>query len=193
MDSTSLLLGAAIGVAGAFGTGFLKKAGEDLYSWTKKKLFPKSVESQHKPQLVVHLNRDDLSKVTHEVNNTTPPLLERINSISLDEINTAIKDAPPLQRDRVAESYIGLKVEWETRFIGGRPRDNNEIRLHLSVEDAKHHPRSVWCEVPINQYRELGIMKEGENVRVSGQIQKIAEHGIDLTDARLQFYRNTPT
>jgi hypothetical protein len=40
MDLTSFALGVVVGTIGAFFTGFLKKAGEDAWSWSKAKVFP---------------------------------------------------------------------------------------------------------------------------------------------------------
>jgi hypothetical protein len=45
LDPNSFTLGAVVGIVGAFGTGFLKKAGEDFYSWVKNKIHPKLPES----------------------------------------------------------------------------------------------------------------------------------------------------
>ena len=43
-DPVSFVWGAVVGIFGAFGTGFLKKAGEDFYSWVKNKVNPKPPE-----------------------------------------------------------------------------------------------------------------------------------------------------
>ena len=68
MNTSSFLIGVAIGVIGAFGTGFLKKAGEDLYSWLKRKINPKSVSTTN-PQVIMHLHN---SNVTNHEENTLP-------------------------------------------------------------------------------------------------------------------------
>lgn len=114
--------------------------------------------------------------------------LERVSLVTLDEINTAISEAPPLQRDRVAERYIGLRVEWETVFVGGTLQGNGNIRIQLTVPDGKHYPKSVWCEVPASEYRELGILPEGSKVRAAGEIAKIGSSGVALEDVRLHIY-----
>jgi hypothetical protein len=66
MDISSLFIGVAIGIIGAFGTGFLKKAGEDLYSLVKAKINPKSTATVP-PQVVVHLY-DDRTNTIESVN-----------------------------------------------------------------------------------------------------------------------------
>ena len=186
---TSFFWGAAIGIVGAFATGFLKKAGEDCYSWVRKKINPTAVE-QHPSHLIIHMNSESAISTTPGISiaKSQYPHLERVSMVTLDEINTAIFDAPPLQRDRVAESYVGLRVEWETMFIGGTLKDSDNIRLQLTVPDVKHQPRSVWCEVPASEYRELGILPEDSKVRVSGEIAEFGSGGVTLKDARLHIY-----
>jgi len=39
-DPVSFAWGAVVGIVGAFGAGFLKKAGEDFYLWAKTKVHP---------------------------------------------------------------------------------------------------------------------------------------------------------
>lgn len=189
MDFTSFLWGAAIGVVGAFATGFLKKAGEDCYSWVRKKTNPKTAE-QHPPHLIIHMNSETGPPIATGISVSDPQLsvLERISLVTLDEINTAIFEAPPLQRDRVAESYIGLRVEWETKFVGGTLKDDENIRIQLTVPDGKHYSKSVWCEVPSSEYRELGILPEASRVRVTGEIAKIGSSGVVLENVRLHIY-----
>jgi len=187
MDISSFLWGAGIGVVGALATGFLKKAGEDGYSWVKKKINPKaSTPTSH---IVIHVDSDGSSGAKLKLSNAEPPnsLLDRVSTISLDEINKSLEEAPPLQRDHIAGSYSGLRIEWDTKFVGGKLRDNGDIRLHLSVP-GDTRPASVWCNVPSVEYRELGILPEGAKIRVAGEIDRIADYGIDITNARLHIY-----
>lgn len=187
MDTSSFLWGAAIGVVGAFATGFLKKAGEDSYSWLKKKINPMSEESSAS-HLIIHMNAENGLETAESISRSGRPLLKRVSVISLDEINTSLADAPPLQRTRIAESYVGLRVEWDTQFVGGKLQEDGDIRLQLTIPNAKHQPKSVWCKVPAAEYRELGILPEDSKIRVSGEIEAVASHGIELKEARLHIY-----
>lgn len=189
MDISSFLWGATIGVIGAFATGFLKKAGEDSYSWMKKKINPKSTEPTAS-HLIIHMNAESGLNTSKGISLSEPqrPVVERVSEVTLDDINTSIVDAPPLQRTRVSDSYVGLRVEWDTYFVSGKLRENGDIRLQLTIPDAKHQPKSVWCEVPASEYRELGILPEDSKIRVSGEIESIAEYGVNLKDARLHIY-----
>lgn len=189
MDISSLLLGAAIGVVGVFTTGFLKKAGEDFYSWAKKKINPNAAAFSPS-HLIIHMNTESSPSMIESDSHSEPqrPVVERVSVVTLDEINNSLVNAPPLQRDHVAENYVGLRVEWDTQFVGGKQQENGDIRLQLTIPDARHQPKSVWCEVPASEYRELGILPEGSKIRVSGEIEEIASYGIDLKDACLHIY-----
>jgi hypothetical protein len=177
MDLTSFLWGAAIGVACAFGTGFFKKAGEDCYSWAKRKINPKLAE-KNPPHLIIQMNTDGAPNIKQD----------KVSAVTVDDIRNAINNAPPLQRDRVAEGYIGLQVEWEALFKHGTLTKKDEIRVLLTVVDAKLYYGFVRCTVPAKEYRALGILPENAKVRVYGEIAEIDGQVIDLKDARLHIY-----
>lgn len=55
MDLSSFTIGILIGAVGVFATGFLRKAGEDLYVLIKRRIKPERLESDV-PQVVVNLH-----------------------------------------------------------------------------------------------------------------------------------------
>jgi len=187
-DSTSFLWGIALGVIGAFGAGFLKKAGEDCYSWMRNKVNPKPPE-QHPPQVVIHVARDGTSAVSDELppGALEPVSIERVSGITLEKIRDAIKKSPPLQRDHIANSYVGIRVEWDTYFKGGSRIDNDMIRVRLTTSQD-HSLDTIWCEVPFSDYRELGVLSEGSKIRVAGEIAEAGSWDIKLKDAHLYIY-----
>ena len=90
-DFTSLLWGIALGVIAAFGTGFLKKAGEECYSWIRSKVGHKP-PAQHPAQVVIHLagngsltTSDDSYPVVLE-----PVSIERVSGITFEDIRNVI-------------------------------------------------------------------------------------------------------
>ena len=187
-DFTSFLWGVAIGVIGAFGAGFLKKAGEDCYSWMRNKASPRPA-TDHPPQVVIHVARSDNVTASGEPtpNDLEPISIERVSAVTFDEIAKAIEKAPPLQRDYVESSYVGLRVEWDTYFKTGSRRDNNMAMLLLTT-DANLASNTIWCEVPFDEYRELGVLPEGSKIRVAGEIAKAGRWDITLKNARLYIY-----
>lgn len=188
MDTSSLIFGIGLGVVGAFGTGFLKKAGEDCYGFLKKKLNPKGAE-QHAPQLIVQFAQNGASSTVDNspLVNLEPASIERVSPLSFNDIAEAISSAPPLQRNHVAESFKGLHVEWDTYFKNGYSSENGTIRLRLGTEQ-RASLNTVICEVLAADYRELGILPEGSKIRVFGEIESASTFDIELKDVRLHIY-----
>jgi hypothetical protein len=188
LDLASVLFGVGIGVLGAFGTGFFKRAGEDAYVWIKKKINPTSVD-QHSQQIIVHVAKEPDGLT--QVGLTSSPeakLAERIDSITFDEIRAAIQAAPPLQRDSVAERYVGLRIEWDAYFKSGSKKNGGLLRLRLTTSD-KFAADTIYCEVAQDDYRELAILPAGSKIRVSGEITKASSWQVDLKNVRLHIYR----
>jgi hypothetical protein len=193
MDKSSLIIGVVIGIIGAFGTGFLKKAGEDLYSLLKVKINPKSVAIAT-PPIVVHL-RD--SRTNTQIDSSLPAQLApaaivSLSQVSFDDIEKAIDSAPPMQREHIAESYVGLKVEWDAYLRSANKRENGKIFLRLGI-DKDYRGRSVLCEVVAEEYRVLGILPKGAHIRVSGEIVKASTFDVELSNARLQISSDATT
>lgn len=189
-DVTSLIWGVALGVIGAFGAGFLKKAGEDFYSWMRKKVglkIPEQAVAQ--PQVVIQVTRNDTVTAIVEptANDLSPISIKRVSGITFDEISQAIKKAPPLQQELVEESYVGLRIEWDTYFKSGSHREKDMIMLLLTTDSAVGS-NTIWCEVPFNEYRELGILPRGAKIRVAGEITSASVWDVKLKDARLYIY-----
>lgn len=190
MDISGFLFGVAIGIVIAFGTGFLKKAGEDFYLWLKGKVNPRSIAHQT-PQVVVHLRDERENDFPMAVQpGLAPASIERLNLVSFDDIEKAIDDAPPMQRDHVASRFEGLKVEWDAYLRAARARKDGNVYLRLSV-DKDYRGRSITCEVPGNEYRELGVLPQGSHIRVLGEISKAESFDVQLSDVRLQILPKT--
>ena len=186
-DFTSVIWGIAIGVFGAFGAGFLKKAGEECYSWIRNKVSPKSPD-QHAPQVVIQVTKDSHVLANGEPipKELEPTSIERVSSITIDEIREAIGKAPPLQQKHVASSYVGLRVEWDAYFNSGTRHDNDMVSLILKMDTGTS--QFITCEVPFNEYRELGVLPAGSKLRVAGEIAVVDSLFIALKDARLLIY-----
>lgn len=187
-DSISFLWGIALGVIGAFGAGFLKKAGEECYSWIRNKVSPKTPD-HHPPQVVIHVAGNQSPITSDEIPpaELAPVVIERVSGISFDEIRNAIEKVPPLQQEHVANSYVGIRVEWDTYFKGGTRRENDMVSVRLTT-NPDHPLNTIWCEVPFNDYRELGVLKKGAKVRVIGEISEAGLFDISLKDVHLYIY-----
>jgi hypothetical protein len=188
-DFPSFALGIALGVIGAFGAGFLKKAGEECYSWIRNKVSPKPSE-QHPAQVVIHVAGTGGHVASEEIAPSTlePVSVKRVSSITVDDIREALDKAPPLQREHIANSYVGIRVEWDTYFKGGRPRDNDMVMVRLTTNFDRPSD-TIWCEVPLSEYRELGVLPAGSKIRVSGKLTKADPWDIELEDVHLVIYQ----
>ena len=181
---SSLLVGVAIGAIGAFGTGFLSEAGKDLWGSIARRFWPQHKDNN--PQVVIQLDssaKDSESSTSHLASSS----IERVSPVTFHEIEQAIEKAPPMQRDRVAEAYQGIRVEWDSYFRGGDAWEEETIRVRLSVEE-KFVGRTIICVVPAKEYRELGVLPEGTKIRVSGEISRARSYEVELRDVRLQFF-----
>lgn len=187
-DFSSFLWGIALGVIGAFAAGFLKKAGEESYSWIRNKVSPK-LPAQHPAQVVIHLAGNGSLTTSDESHPAVlePVSIERVSGITFEDIRNAITKASPLQRDHIANSYVGIRVEWDTYFKGGSRRDNDMVRIRLTTS-LESSLDTIWCEVPLSDYRELGVLPEGSKVRVAGEIVEAERWGIKLKDVHLYIY-----
>ena len=170
-------MGIALGVIAAFGTGFLKKAGEECYSWIRNKVSPKP-PAQHSAQVVIHLAGSGSLTTSDESHPAVlePVSIERVSGVTFEEI-----------RNDIANSYVGIRVEWDTYFKGGSRRDNDMVRIRLTT-NLENPLDTIWCEVPLSDYRELGVLPEGSKVRVTGEIVEAERWDIKLKDVHLYIY-----
>lgn len=181
---TSFVLVVIFGGVSLFFTGFLKKAGEDCYSLVKKKLKPASLESQI-PQMIIQVKTEGASAAIENVVSD-----KRVSSLNFDDIAKSITSAPPMQRDFVAERYIGIRVEWDTYFKSGSLVGDNLMELRFTT-DKKYPINTVYCKVPADKNREFGILPEYTKVRVSGELAKVNRFDVELTDVLLQVFHNS--
>jgi hypothetical protein len=186
-DFASFIWGIALGAIAVFGAGFLKKGGEDCYSWIRNKVSPKAPD-QHASQVIIQVTRNDnVTAGEPSPNELEPVSIGRVSGVTVKEIKEAIEKAPPLQREHVESSYIGLRVEWDTYLRSGSRGDNDMVRLILQTESSIDS-HTIWCEVPFNEYRELGVLPEGSKIRVAGEIAEARRWDIKLKDAHLYIY-----
>jgi len=61
--------------------------------------------------------------------------------------------------------------------------------LVLSI-NKEYRGNSITCEVPADEYRELGIMPQGVQIRISGTITSAYSYGVELSDVRLQIFQS---
>jgi gas vesicle protein len=199
LNLTDFFIGAGIGAVVAFGTGFLKKAGEDLYTILKNKVNPKKEEkNNHKVSIEFEAIAKDRGELPdhlfikqglNTLNNDVIPI-EKIARISAEDIYKEVKSAPPFQRRSLAERYVGLDVEWNCFFQDVIIVDDEMATILLNTIDT-NSVNFVKCKVSLKEYKELGITKQNSKIRISGEIGAVDELSITIFNAHLTFLDNS--
>ncbi len=191
MDWKQILLvgggGAVIAAVVILATGFLREAGKDAYKLLKKKLFPNSIH-EHSPQVVVQLAQNNTKLETTP--SLTPAHVDRISHVTLQGISEAIKKVPPLQKNHVAATFVGLNVEWDAYFSSAQQLSDDLYKLRLAYDRERPYPE-ISCNVRLSDYRELATLEEGAKLQLYGKISSAHGWGVELEDVRLSFYADT--
>ncbi|PSJ16727.1 hypothetical protein [Nitrosomonas supralitoralis] len=130
--------------------------------------------------------------IPQEIPVSVPIAMERISPVTHNEIQTSIESAPPLQREAIAQRYIGQRIEWDTEFSSAKQQDSL-VRLQLRSmpePDAEYSlPLYVWCSVKLDDYRELAVLPEKTHIRINGAITDVdvLSSSVRLDNARLIF------
>ena len=128
--------------------------------------------------------------VPQEISVSDSIAIERISLVAPNELQTSIESAPPLQQKTVAERYTGQRIEWDTELCSAE-QQGSLVRLHLSAvkgKDSKYpYPVYVWCDVKLDDYRELTILPKKAHIRIIGTLTKVSSMSVSLDNARLIF------
>lgn len=103
------------------------------------------------------------------------------------QISKAIRSAPPLVQQEVAERYTGIEVSWRLAYSSASPNGNGRVQGSLEQRTGFPWP-SVECEVVLADYPLLKTIAGKTKIRVTGRIKRARFSQINLTDAKLHFY-----
>ena len=109
----------------------------------------------------------------------------RVSAITYTDIMNALNSAKPLQRDSVADSYLGIYVKWDTVFWDAYREGSDKIRVSLDL--PKEGRGSVYVDIKADDYRELFTMDRGHPIKVTGKIKKVDRSYVRLDDVSLEF------
>ena len=112
--------------------------------------------------------------------------VDQASAITVDDIRTSIEEAPPMQRETVAQRYHGLRIEWDTQ-LSSAVEKNGVVELLLNTQQSRRYQLSysVRCKVALEDYRELAVLPERANIRVNGTIERVSDYWLSLGNARL--------
>jgi hypothetical protein len=140
------------------------------------------------PQVIIHVSgTDQNNSEENKATEITPVSIKRISPIRFKDIKKAIDEAPPLQRDQVRKNFVGIKVEWDTYLKGATKQKDDMVHLGLRTEE-NFGLDTIWCMVPLSQYRELGVLPEGTRIRIQGEIEDADSWDVTLKNVTLFFY-----
>ena len=85
-------------------------------------------------------------------------------SPSLDDIDRALSEQPPFQKEAIAKNYIDLKVSWHLKFFDVAQVTGSKYEITLW---RSHGPGIVKTEVKIDEHPEFRrILKRNQDVHV---------------------------
>lgn len=98
-----------------------------------------------------------------------------------------LEEMPPLHLEDVIQNYIGLSVNWLTEYGSAYKKDDDLIRVLLTLTTKSFRPINVSCEVKLSEYKQFSILKRKAKVRVMGNISKFEPYSFELSNVKLFF------
>lgn len=108
----------------------------------------------------------------------------------ISRIVLEVENMPPLQLDDVRKNYIGLYVDWMTKYSYAYKKNGDIIRVSLTAITTCFHPINVNCEVSLPEYRQFSILKRNAKVRIIGTISKFDNYSFELSNVTLFFHND---
>lgn len=90
----------------------------------------------------------------------------------------------PYMREKVEQSYNGLGIDWNLKFVNIAVDEETGIANLGFMWDIGEW---VHCNVKLNKYAELKTIHEDTRVRVTGTIDYVSLGSIYLKDTKLNF------
>jgi hypothetical protein len=109
---------------------------------------------------------------------------ERISSLTLAEIEDAIRAAPPLHRDTVVKRFNGSVIQWTGMLTNVHRAGDGYVDVGLHI---KGRWLSVWSKVRLCDYPELNVARYGTPITITARIKDDGEDDFVLVDALLSF------
>lgn len=170
-------------LASAFLVSSLGEKGKQAAQPKKIKISEPSGENKDSPSISNSKNPN--IKIT---NKAKSKLLKEIkgdsNSISFlpSEIIERIDSSPLLQQEDVKKYYIGLNVEWVLNVYSINKIDHNSVQVQSKLGDSPSP--TVLFTVNFDENKILGLLENGDRIKVSGKISEIIVFFIFLEDVK---------
>lgn len=103
-----------------------------------------------------------------------------LNSMTIEpkDIIKNVAQTPPFQQNSVGASYSGQNISWKLNFYLISQIKEGAI-WHVMTRDSDNSPW-VYFDIDIEQYPQFKIIHQNEEIRVTGVIDKVSGHEINL-------------
>jgi hypothetical protein len=106
-----------------------------------------------------------------------------------EEILRSITSAPLLQQAELAKHYLGIHVDCWGALVNADTDKPGKVAMMILCNSAPNSfPCFVWFEVNLDDYPGLGLLHDGDPIRVSGTFDSISISTVNLKNARLLTY-----
>jgi hypothetical protein len=156
------------------------------YSYFKRREQSKLMESAqkefHTEKELQQETTDQISRSTNKTEATPLPISKRkhkdqpYSSLTPQGIAKAIEDAPVLQRTKLAKLYEGQVVTWRGKLADAFETHDGKMTLYIECGD-------VDVCFGVESTSSLQHLKEGDKIKVTGQIDKAGPGTIELREA----------
>lgn len=190
MEISPLLLAVWTGVvlaAGLVAGGFFAEAGKDAWKGLRQKYFPLA------PKQSLLVANESASPVGDPSTTTLPPPSgsKNIHNEFWAEIRAAIEEAPSMQKNAVAQRYLGCKVDWELQVLHVVESTPGNASVFCYGDSTGVMPHIKFI-VPLTQYPELKHLREKSRARLRGTIFEIDQFRIDVKPEAAAFSAPVP-
>ena len=126
------------------------------------------------------------------VNGQASRPIRLVDTLTAEGAMEAVRDALPLQRKTVAQSYVGIKVSWRSDLrdmhrrsetILGYDKDTNRVDIILHAGFMS----SIRFQVNLDEYPGLELLQEGDSMSVEGEIIGVDRSCVELANVKVSF------
>ena len=181
---------ALITVGGAIGVAVVTLIGTIISKRNKETRQPITIsDSQDEPGAPIQ--RVNLNAPTAPVQQSLPTPKEaplEVTDFTHHELADKIESAPPLLREKIQDSFVGLRVRWDGKLSGGHSSSGGNYIICLNGIT----PGGVYCEAVSADCQKLIALNEGAQLTVEGTIVRIGKYEATLKDCNFELPKQTP-
>jgi hypothetical protein len=117
--------------------------------------------------------------------NTSSPQSKPISRLSHKEIVTAIESVPPYHQSRIQETFIGMRVTWQTR-LKGVDHHADEVSVTADIPES---PGIMFCKAKPEYCEGFIFAPMDTEFVVTGEIERISKYEAELRHCTFQVVK----